>query len=401
MKVYTSVRYRWIDGEFRKIAEKSYEYNGDIAECKGDTNVEAPKPTAQEIAIQKQQLAMMQKAQTSADERAAFEKQLMPVLLKGSGYTMRNGNLVKSGLSQEEIRTREQEAQRQEFEPFLLESMGLMRDGKGSIIKSPLSEKDQLIEDQMMAVLKGELPIGAGIQDRLTDQKTALSERMTRQLGTNWEGSTAGIQALQEFDTGKNILEDEIRFGRLSGLDALRATEAGIDNQGFRSLDYLSDKPVQSNSILPQGLGITADMLGGGVGQYSGLSSGYGSLLQPYQQQRGMEYQAGAQNAANKAASQSGFAGILGTLGGAGLTMFSSKDFKKNIKDMDTKEALELVQNMKSKKWTYKGDDAEHIGVIAEEAPKEVQTLKGKAVHVGDEVGILIGAVQELAKKVA
>lgn len=109
------------------------------------------------------------------------------------------------------------------------------------------------------------------------------------------------------------------------------------------------------------------------------------------------------QKAANRATNMGLASTALGT--GAMLMVASDKDLKHNIKDNDTKASLKKILAMKTKTFEYKPDagqaPGEHTGILHQEAPDSIKAESDgvKGVNVGDWVGELTGAVQELGKQ--
>lgn len=110
-----------------------------------------------------------------------------------------------------------------------------------------------------------------------------------------------------------------------------------------------------------------------------------------------------------KVGTQAGSAGLLPSMiqaGGAiGAAKFSSRKVKENIRDF--KKGLELVKDMVVKKYDYKNigliqDRKNHLGLIAEDLPKEIQK-KYNGILCVDIYGLLaitINAIKELSHKV-
>ncbi len=90
--------------------------------------------------------------------------------------------------------------------------------------------------------------------------------------------------------------------------------------------------------------------------------------------------------------------------GGVNASYFnaiSSRKKKKNIEDYEN-NAIEIIESLKIVKFNYKSDknNNEHIGIIAEDSPKELLGPKGKTVSLADSIGVLFKAVQELSARV-
>ncbi len=96
-----------------------------------------------------------------------------------------------------------------------------------------------------------------------------------------------------------------------------------------------------------------------------------------------------------------GMEGIGSVLGGIGsiASAFSSKTLKTKISTPLTSEILDKVNKLDLDKWKYKGIDREHIGPYAEQFSELFGTGDGTSINLIDAVGVLIGAVKELDKK--
>lgn len=108
------------------------------------------------------------------------------------------------------------------------------------------------------------------------------------------------------------------------------------------------------------------------------------------------------QNFANQ--NSAGLGSLIGTIGGIAAPFFlSSKKFKTDVKPY--KGGLDAVGGMKVKRWRYKegtadGGEHEHIGPMAEDFHSATGVGTDKVIHVGDAIGTLMHAVQELHAKV-
>jgi hypothetical protein len=115
----------------------------------------------------------------------------------------------------------------EQLRPYLLASMGLQEDAAGTITKmtdeeyyASLSELDQKGYDLAMAATErslkayaGELEISPALEKSLGQRKTELEENLSRNLGSNWQSTTAGIQAMAQFDETSNLIREEVRSG--------------------------------------------------------------------------------------------------------------------------------------------------------------------------------------------
>ena len=218
--------------------------------CGGSTTVQASQPTAEETAIQRQQLELMQK-------QASMQDSLMPFMLESSGI---------------------------EVDPET-----------GEYRRTAPDELTQLLEAKALAAAKGELPLSSLVTQQLADQERVLEENLSRRLGPNWRETTPGIQALSEFQQRKGILTDELQRGETSASTSLLGSREGL-------VSGLGGQFTSNVTGAFSGLGTTAGQFGG--------------LLQPYQNQRAMEFQAAQATAQNKASRDAALMGMIGTIGG-------------------------------------------------------------------------------------
>lgn len=147
----------------------------------------------------------------------------------------------------------------------------------------------------------------------------------------------------------------------------------------------------------------------------SGMNeAGFSGAIQGYQTQGNLLNQQYQNQLAGWQASQNAQAGMLGGLGGllgAGANLaanggfaaiLSSKEAKTDRKKHDG--SLGAIEQMPVEKWRYKEgtgmDDAEHVGPYAEDFKEATGLGDGKTINVVDAIGITMGAIQELSRKV-
>lgn len=109
-------------------------------------------------------------------------------------------------------------------------------------------------------------------------------------------------------------------------------------------------------------------------------------------------------NAANKQRSADKKAGRLGTAGkiiGTALAFFSSEDLKHDRGHEG--DLLEKLKKVRVNRWQYKGDDKTHVGPFSEEFNREfeIDTDRPDMISVIDALGVTMGAIKELDKKVS
>ncbi len=83
------------------------------------------------------------------------------------------------------------------------------------------------------------------------------------------------------------------------------------------------------------------------------------------------------------------------------LELGSSREYKENIRQLDTEDALAALKLLRPVRFQYKNDpDEESVGFIAEEAPELLATQNKKSVSPMDIVGVLTKVVQEQQKTI-
>lgn len=108
-----------------------------------------------------------------------------------------------------------------------------------------------------------------------------------------------------------------------------------------------------------------------------------------------------ARRAQEDAASDAQWWNLAGTIGGAALSIFLSSEEAKDKKGKP-EGLLDKLKKVRVDRWNYKGDEQEHIGPYAEEFNDTFETGKEHrhGISVIDAVGVALGAIKELDKKV-
>ena len=93
--------------------------------------------------------------------------------------------------------------------------------------------------------------------------------------------------------------------------------------------------------------------------------------------------------------------GAIAQVGGMALSFFSSEQLKHDRGH----EAglLDKLKNVRVNRWQYKGDNKTHVGPFSEEFNKEfgIDTDRPDMINVIDALGVTLGAVKELDKKIS
>lgn len=173
--------------------------------------------------------------------------------------------------------------------------------------------------------------------------------------------------------------------------------------------------PSQASSSLGLGVGAGTSAMGTTTGAaansratYGIMQGGYQTGMQGYQNQAstlnslyGNQLNAWSTQLAADNASSSSMMGGLGSLAGLGIMAFSSKKLKEDKKPAEG--SLDAVNEMPVGEWKYKegvADEGKHIGPYAEDFAKATGKGDGTQINLMDAVGVTMGAVQDLDKKV-
>ena len=188
--------------------------------------------------------------------------------------------------------------------------------------------------------------------------------------------------------------------GREASLNAGLAA-AGAQNVARRRVEQEAEAKRANAINMGSGLGVNpATSMGlsngaiqaGGAGAMSGYGQ-QGSLLNTQYNQQMQSWQANQQ-------SMGSLMGGLGTVAGM---LLSSKDAKTDKKPLPDGASLGALRKMPVEKWRYKtgmGDGGEHIGPYAEDFAKATGHGDGKTIDVISALGVTMGAIRDLDKKV-
>jgi hypothetical protein len=235
-----------------------------------------PAPSAEERALQKAQSDLLNQQRQIIEAQQAQQKILLPFLAEQEGYNVEldeMGNIKKISKTPNETET----------------------------LRNTL---DKELAEHSLKALRGELPVDPALEQSLTEQQQTLRERLSAQLGTGYETSSAGIEALGKFDANASSLRSAARKGELTLSEQLGlAREQQNDYSRMSSQDFLRQI----------GVGDPVSF----AGAYGQIASGYGQAQQPYIQQRSLQYQASQQ-------SKNNMYGLLGSAIGAAGSVFAS-----------------------------------------------------------------------------
>lgn len=237
----------------------------------------------------------------------------------------------------------------------------------------------------------------------------AITARQNASMGISpTSGRYAGIQAAQDNamalaeagasntarqairDKGLALKADVVNLGR--GLPSQAGAAAGSavasGAQALSGSQASNVQALQAPGIMSQGF---QGQMAGFAGQASALNQQYGTQVEAWKAQQAID----AQNA-------SGFGSFVGGILGK-LPIFSDRNLKEDIEPLPDGAALAAVEDMPVSKWSYKKgvlDEGRHIGVMAQDFAASTGHGDGKTISGIDAIGITMGAVKDLSKKV-
>ena len=239
-----------------------------------------------------------------------------------------------------------------------------------------------------------------------------------------WEQELAG-DVLNQNDK----IAQQVKDARNDSLKSFEASKATADRNLARYGGQMDadqkEASLKSQNLKRQGvqIGAMGAASTGGIQRYDKLAQSMVNVGRGVQAQglsgikqgvglEGQRNQQAAQMAAQENASRNQ---MIGTVVGAGAMlampyaaplMMSDKHTKKNVRKASTKKALKDVESVALKKWDYKPgmsagrEEKGHIGGMAQDMPDSMTTKDKKRVDVGDSVMTLVGATQELSKRI-
>ncbi len=282
----------------------------------GGGGVEVPGPTAQEIELQSMQLE-------SAKRAAAEDAALKPYILQAYGMKVTpstSEQLNRAQQLREEINAynvaggSEDPAANAAQQNKINELNSLSNTGYTKMTEEEVLagmnpqeqlqyQNTKLEQERVNQALKGELPVDPALEKNIADEQAVIEEQLARDLGPNWRNSTAGIQRMGEFSKRAELLRESARRGEIN-------TGTGL---ALNQMGYLGANAVQTGANYQS-------VPAGSMGYASSLNS----VLQPYQQQRQMQYGANvAQYQANAQENSAMMTGI-GTMTGLALAPFTA-----------------------------------------------------------------------------
>jgi hypothetical protein len=304
--------------------------------------------------LQEQYLTLAEQQAAYQAEQQAWQTELRPELKRQTEMqTALQGQMLEYQQSQ-----LQQEQERQRLQPLLYEASGVrpVYDEAGNITSFGLTEEaqarkdyeNQLLDRQRKA-LAGELPVDPTLERALTEGETQLRAQLQAQLGTDYETSTPGIQALEEYrkraaearstvahgqlTSGQQLLQTQTQMNQEQMARATRGGTGLLGNYGLQPVSFggqvspggmpnalgtyqgISGNLFQAGSPAATAAGYQGALSGqfGTLGEYARLAQGFGSAAQGAGQFGARQNQLAAQARAENA----NMWGQIGTIGGA------------------------------------------------------------------------------------
>lgn len=198
MRIYNSITIEIESGSV--LDEDSFEYSGPISHCGGGSAAPIVLPSPTEEALNAEQLQMLKDQRTS-------QKELEPFILESMGYLRdATGKIVKGPDTAEDILLRKQLA----LSGY--DKTGNKLTEEQRIAYMTDAEKrsydlTKLNDERLMKAYNGELEISPALEEELGAEQTQATEVLQRKLGDNWMLSTSG----------QNMMKQIQQKGTLSG----------------------------------------------------------------------------------------------------------------------------------------------------------------------------------------
>lgn len=229
------------------------------------TKVSVPGPSPAEEALRTEQVQVLRQQRDLLQDQLRQQNLLAPILFKQAGLIPQlseEGNII-----------------------------GLSEDPMQAEVRKGFLERSR-------AALAGELPVNPALMRDLATQEQQLREGLRKQLGTGFETSTPGMEALQRFGESRNILLEGARRGDLTLAEQLGLQRAGAAQQSGQ---------FAAGAILPS------------IGGLGNVAQGFMNPLGILAGDRQMQMQANMANAQAKAQTMGSLFGGIGMLGGMAL----------------------------------------------------------------------------------
>lgn len=363
------------------------------------TKVEAPPATAEENALRVEQTNLLRMQKDILLQQQKQQTALLPLFAKQLGVQLKfdsKGNIIGAtqdpkaakiaGMQQQVLEKSLNDILHPEKNPILAKQqklLDLQLQAQTDALTGPQAAQDKeirkLLGEKTLAGLRGELPVDPALERDIKTQGETLRDRLRSQLGSGYETSSAGIEALQKFGEGADVLRSQARHGEITLAEQLSLAREGADfAQGGANLNATQARlpgidPLSSGGFafgLGQGdqqtSGNLQRVLAGPLGIAGGLGQVAGGFQMPIgqlQNTRNMELQANIQNSQNSMAGLGAIGSIFGTVLG-----MSDDSLKENLNKIgETPDGIGIYEYT----WKDSPELGIQIGVMASEVKEK------------------------------
>jgi hypothetical protein len=239
------------------LDEDSFEYSGPIAHCGGGSAAPIVMPSPTEEALNAEQLQMLKDQRTS-------QKELEPFILESMGYLRdATGKIVRGPDTAEDILLRKQLA----LSGY--DKTGNKLTEEQRIAYMTDAEKrsydlTKLNDERLMKAYNGELETSPALEEELGAEETQATEVLQRKLGDNWMLSTSGQNMMKQIQQKGNLVREEARRGLITSGEGVAASRANINALESSNRNSLSEISVgNANNKLNRMMGYINNQTGG------------------------------------------------------------------------------------------------------------------------------------------
>ena len=266
-----------------------------------------------------------------------------------------------------------------------------------------------------MCMSSGDVEFETANQDRAAALARWLEEDWFKRFQP-WEQQMAGSLLNQN-----QKIADDVKAAQQQAQQSFEASQATAQRNlarygGQMDADQAAVQ-AKSKQLGAQGaqIGAMESARSGSINRYDQLMQSMVNVGRGVQAQglKGIQQGVGLEANRNQYLAQNsqGNSGLFNVLGmGAGLVssnmILSDKNTKTNIRPASRKQALRDVEAVQLKQWDYRPglsggrEEQGHIGGMAQDMPDSMTTQDKRQVDLGDTTMTLIGATQELARRV-
>lgn len=239
----------------------------------------------------------------------------------------------------------------------------------------------------------------ADVQSAAAGERGAIDRRAASMGISPESGRYQGIDRAMGLGTAvasvgaQNQARDQVRDKGLALKAAAVDMGRGLPSSAAAGAMMGQNANTTANQQYQQSTGIV------GAG-YQGAMQGYGNQASILNQQHANQISIWNTQNEMAAANAQGFGKLVGTRLGL---ILSSKKAKTNRKPVEDGAALEAVEKLPVDEYDYKpgmGDGGHHVGPMAEDFAQATGQGDGTTIAAQDAIGLTMGAVKDLSRKV-